>query len=75
MSPKSKNTAETKTELTYEKAVKRIEEISSLLESGKVSIDESLELFKESVELVSFCEKKLKDAEQKIITITGEENK
>lgn len=75
MSQKSKKQETTNEELTYEKAVSRIEEISKLLESGKVSIDDSLDLFKESIDLIAFCEKKLKEAEQQIITITGEESK
>lgn len=62
MSKKSDN-------LTYESAYNRISEISQLLESGETSLDESLKLFKESVDLIAFCNEKLKDAELKIKTI------
>ena len=55
--------------LTYESAYNRISEISQLLESGETSLDESLKLFKESVDLIAFCNEKLKDAELKIKTI------
>ncbi len=55
--------------LTYEQAYNRITEISQLLESGDVSLDESLKLFEESVGLISFCNSQLKDAELKIKTI------
>lgn len=63
-----------KSELTFEKALVRMDEISSLLSSGKADMDQALELFKEGLDLAAFCDKKLKDAEQqiKIVTADGE---
>lgn len=59
-------------ELTYEKAINRLEEIVNLLEKNEVSLDESMELFEEGTKLTAFCSKKLKSAEQKITKLTKE---
>lgn len=63
-----------KDQLTYEKAIARLEQIVQLLQSGEQNIDESMELFKESVELSSFCFDKLNkyESEIKILTEDGE---
>lgn len=53
-------------ELTYEKAMIRLEEIVSLLEKNDVSLDESIKLFEEGTRLTAFCSEKLKDAKAKI---------
>ena len=55
--------------ITYEEAMRRIEEISSEMEKESVSLDKLTELFEEAVNLISFCGSKLKDAELKIIKI------
>ncbi len=62
--------------MTFEKAMSRLEEIVSDLESGKCSLDQSLKLFEEGTKLTAFCTAQLKTAEQKIIKLTdaaGEE--
>ncbi len=56
-------------ELTYEKAVERLNEIVTVLEKNEVSLDEALALFEEGTRLTSFCSKKLTDAKQKITEI------
>lgn len=53
-------------ELTYEKAVTRLEEIVSLLEKNDVSLDDSIKLFEEGTRLTAFCSEKLKNAKAKI---------
>ena len=60
------------TELTYEQAIKRLDEIVSLLERNNVSLDESLSLFEEGTKLTAFCSKKLSEAKQKITEIEKE---
>ena len=60
------------TELTYEQAIKRLDEIVSLLERNNVSLDESLNLFEEGTKLTAFCSKKLSEAKQKITEIEKE---
>ena len=52
--------------ITFEKAVKRLEEIVKKLESGEAVLDESIKLFEEGVHLSDFCNKLLENAEQKV---------
>ena len=53
------------TKLTYEQALKKLEEIVNKLESGSTSLDESIKLFEEGTKLADFCNTKLNAAEQK----------
>ena len=50
----------------FESALKRLEEISDLLENEDTPLDESIKLFEEGIELKEFCEEKLKSAKLKI---------
>ena len=59
-------------ELTYEKAVKRLEEIVIKLEDGSLPLEESLKLYEEGAKLADFCNKILKEARQKITDINGD---
>lgn len=52
--------------LTYAKAMERLEEIVSRLESGETSVDELSAAVKEGVELVTWCRKKLRTAQQEV---------
>lgn len=60
-------------ELTYEMAVKRLEEIVNLLEKNEATLDESMKLFEEGTKLAALCNKKLEEAEQKITIINKEQ--
>ena len=53
-------------EQSYEKSLKRLEEIVVLLEEGGQPLEKTLELFSEGTALVSACGKYLDEAEQKI---------
>lgn len=53
-------------EISFEKAMERIEEIVSLLENGKSTLDESLQLFEEATKLCAYCNKRLDDAQKKV---------
>ncbi len=53
-------------EMSYEDAVKRLQEIVKDLEGSDVPLDESMKLYEEGVKLADFCDKKLKTAQQKI---------
>ena len=55
-----------KTENNFESALKRLEEISDLLENEDTPLEDSIELFEEGIELKEFCEEKLKSAKLKI---------
>lgn len=52
--------------LSYEQAVKRLEEIVGKLEEGSLPIEESLKLYEEGAALSEFCHRILKEARQKI---------
>ena len=59
-------------QITYEEAVKRLEEIVTLLEKNEATLDESMKLFEEGTKLAAICNKKLNDAKQKITIINKE---
>lgn len=62
-----------KKELTFEKAMERLEEIVLQLENGKAGLDESLAIFEEGVALVALCNEKLTEAEQRVrVLVAGE---
>ncbi len=52
--------------LTFEQALEKLESIVERLESGEISLDESLDAFEEGQKLVRFCLKKLQTAEKKV---------
>ena len=56
----------TKKTMTFEAAMERLEEITSLLESGAEGLDESLKLYEEGVSLIRLCTQKLENAEQSV---------
>ena len=55
-----------KKENNFENALKRLEEISDLLENEDTPLEDSINLFEEGIELKEFCEEKLKSAKLKI---------
>lgn len=59
-----------KKEMTFELAMKRLEEIVELLEDGDADLDKSLSLFEEGVSLVKYCNGELSNAEQKVKKLT-----
>ena len=54
---------------TFESNLQRINEISALLQSGQISLDESVRLYIEACELTEKCRKMLNEAELKIIEL------
>lgn len=57
----------------FEKSISELENIVSLLESGDITLDESIKLFERGTELAGKCRKTLETAKQKIITLTQAE--
>lgn len=53
-------------ESSYEACFARLEEILEKMNSGSISLDESLKLYEEADRLISSCTKRLNDAERKI---------
>jgi exodeoxyribonuclease VII small subunit len=52
--------------MTFEKAMKKLEEIVKELEAGELTLEESLKKFEEGVKLSKFCSSKLEETEKKI---------
>jgi exodeoxyribonuclease VII small subunit len=50
----------------FETALKRLEEIVKKLESGDLTLDASLELFEEGIQLSRLCHLKLGQAERRV---------
>lgn len=61
-----------KKEKTFEDSLNRLQEISDLLESDTIGIDESIKLYEEGIELSKECYKKLSDAELKITELKAQ---
>ncbi|HID20353.1 MAG TPA: exodeoxyribonuclease VII small subunit [Methanophagales archaeon] len=57
---------EEKGEVTFEEAMKRLESIVETLGGGNLSLEDSLKMFEEGMELCKFCNKKLDEAEYKV---------
>ena len=57
------------TKLTYEEGVARLQEIVKALESGGMTLDESVRLFEEGAALSKFCSGELEKAERKIVQL------
>ena len=60
--------------VTFEDALKRLEEIVRLLEGGDTALDVSLDLYEEAVSLVKICNSKLDSAQQKVTMLNSNEN-
>jgi len=57
------------TDLTFEAALKRLEEIVRKLETGDTPLDQAIDLYAEGDRLKQQCEKRLADAQARIETI------
>lgn len=55
-----------KKELNFEEALEKLAEINEKLESEEISLDESVKLFKDGLELSRLCQKKLDEAKLEI---------
>lgn len=57
--------------MDFEKKLGRLEEIVEKMETGELSLEESLKLFEEGVKLSRECNVQLSDAEQKVKLLLG----
>ena len=55
---------------TFEEALSRLEEIVTLMEKGELSLDDTVKLYKDGVQLASFCGGKLTDAKQQVTILS-----
>ena len=58
--------------LSFEDAMKDLEEIVSELEMGDLSLDKSIEKFKKGIELSNYCNKLLEDAEKTVSILVAQ---
>jgi exodeoxyribonuclease VII small subunit len=68
---KADKTGEQQAELEFEpesleKALLRLEEIVTLMDSESVGLEKSMELFQEGMKLSRYCRKEISTAEQKV---------
>ncbi|MGB8623753.1 MAG: exodeoxyribonuclease VII small subunit [Paracoccaceae bacterium] len=57
-------------EMSFEEALKELEQVVNQLERGDVPLDQSIALYGRGAELKKRCEEKLKEAEEKVAAIT-----
>ncbi|NLP46604.1 MAG: exodeoxyribonuclease VII small subunit [Epulopiscium sp.] len=60
--------------MSFEKALKKLEEIVEHLEKGDTSLEESLKYYQEGVILANFCTKQLEKAEKQVLVLQEENN-
>ena len=60
-------------EMNFEQALARLEEIVNELEEGHLSLENSLKLFEEGIAVTRICERHLADAEQRLTILTSDE--
>ena len=58
--------------MTFEEAMQKLEELVGNLETGELSLDESLRTFEEGMQLVEFCEKRLDEVDRRIQVLLQE---
>ena len=60
--------------LTFEEAMKELEELVDSLDKGDVSLDEAIIAYDRGSQLKDYCQKKLHEAKMKVETIHSSEN-
>ncbi len=59
-------------EKTYESAMEELKNLSEDLESGELTLDESLATYAKAVELIKFCNGKLQGAKKEMTVLIEE---
>ena len=60
-------------ELTFEEALKQLEETVMKMERGELSLDENIKCFEKGNQLAVYCEKQLNKAEKKVEILLGKD--
>lgn len=60
--------------MNFEKSIEELENIVQQLETGELTLEESLKLFQKGVELSKNCSKMLDEAEQKVKILIKEKD-
>jgi exodeoxyribonuclease VII small subunit len=63
-----------KENISFEQALKRLEEIVEILESGNIPLEEAITIYQEGVDLRKLCSSKLEEAEGKVMAIMNKED-
>lgn len=58
-----------KKKITFEQAMQRLEEIVEILETEETSLEKSVDLYKEGMELAEFCQTKITKAETEVVLL------
>ena len=58
--------------LSFEKAMKKLEEIVQSLEGEEMPLENALKKFEEGIEISRFCSKKLEETEKKIAILLAD---
>lgn len=58
--------------MNFEESMNRLNQIVELLDSDKLSLDKSLDYYKEGIELTVACKKMLENAKLSVETMNGE---
>lgn len=58
-----------KDDLTFEEALKQMEDIVNKLEEGELPLNRSLEMFEEGIKLYRYCVSKMEEVEGKVSVI------
>jgi exodeoxyribonuclease VII small subunit len=61
-------------DMTFEKAIRELENIVTSLENGDVALDQAIALFERGMELSRYCSQRLDEAEGKITMLIKEQN-
>lgn len=62
-------------DFSYEEAVKRLEEIVTLLERGDTPLEQSMTLFREGIALADRCAKMLQAMKGELTALVGEDGR
>jgi exodeoxyribonuclease VII small subunit len=60
--------------LTFEQAMKRLEEIVQAMEEGSLSLEKMTDAFEEGTKLVRYCDEKLSSVENRIEKLVKKDN-
>lgn len=66
---------ENDTEFDFEHALQELEELVGRMEQGDLSLEESLKSFERGIKLTRACQKALREAEQTVEILLGQDEK
>jgi len=66
MARKNQKQRKAEAEPTFEEAFERLTEIAAELETGEISLDDSIRRYEEGMKLIAHCQRILQEAEQKV---------